>query len=51
MGTTAFLQGFTVLDLATVGPAARASRILADYGMNVIKVGRPAAGGAKQIEP
>ena len=32
------LQGFKVLDLASVGPAARASRILADYGMEVIKV-------------
>ena len=33
-----FLDGLTVLDLASVGPAARASRTLADYGMNIIKV-------------
>lgn len=45
------LSGFTVLDLASVGPAARASRILADYGMDVIKVAPVAAQGAKQIEP
>jgi alpha-methylacyl-CoA racemase len=47
----AFLEGLTILDLASVGPAARASRILADYGMNVIKVAPVAAKGAKQIEP
>jgi alpha-methylacyl-CoA racemase len=33
------LAGFTVLDLSSVGPASRASRILADYGANVVKVG------------
>ena len=32
------LEGVTVLDLATVGPAARASRWLADYGARVVKV-------------
>lgn len=47
----AFLKGLTILDLASVGPAARASRILADYGMNVIKVAPVAAKGAKQIDP
>jgi len=46
-----FLEGLTILDLASVGPAARASRILADYGMNVIKVAPVAARGAKQIDP
>jgi len=46
-----FLEGLTILDLASVGPAARASRILADYGMNVIKVAPVAAKGAKQIDP
>lgn len=45
------LEGFTVLDLASVGPAARASRILADYGMRVIKVAPVAAKGAKQVDP
>ncbi|MBV2235411.1 MAG: CoA transferase [Sterolibacterium sp.] len=47
----ALLKGYNVLDLASVGPAARASRILADYGMNIIKVAPVAAKGAKQIEP
>lgn len=47
----AFLEGLTILDLASVGPAARASRILADYGMSVIKVAPVTAQGAKQIDP
>jgi alpha-methylacyl-CoA racemase len=42
------LNGVTVLDLSTVGPAARASRWLADYGTRVVKVGAPAG---LQIEP
>src|SRR3954469_18298101 len=37
----ALLEGITVLDLSTVGPAARASRWLADYGARVIKVAAP----------
>ncbi len=45
------LKDYTILDFASVGPAARASRILADYGMNVIKVAPVAAKGKKQIEP
>jgi alpha-methylacyl-CoA racemase len=47
----AMLDGVTVLDLSTVGPAARASRILADYGASVIKVGAVPAAGAVQITP
>ncbi|AYH43734.1 CaiB/BaiF CoA-transferase family protein [Azoarcus sp. DN11] len=46
-----FLDGYTVLDLASVGPAARASRLLADFGMRVIKVAPVAAKGAKQVDP
>jgi len=42
------LSGITVLDLSTVGPAARASRWLADYGARVVKVGAPSG---LQIEP
>ncbi len=42
------LAGITVLDFSTVGPAARCSRILADYGATVVKIGAP---GAVQIEP
>ncbi|MYB86822.1 MAG: CoA transferase, partial [Acidimicrobiaceae bacterium] len=36
---TAALAGVRVIDLAPVGPAARATRLLADYGADVIKVG------------
>ncbi len=36
------LAGITVLDLATVGPAARCTRLLADYGATVVKVGHGA---------
>ena len=43
-----FLDGIVVLDLASVGPAARASRWLADYGARVVKVAAPAG---LQIEP
>ena len=50
--TTPALEGITVLDLASVGPAARASRILADYGADVVKVGAvPRAGGAQIVPP
>jgi alpha-methylacyl-CoA racemase len=45
------LQGTRVLDLSSVGPAARCSRILADYGASVVKVGPPARKGSVQIEP
>jgi len=45
------LDGVRVLDLATVGPGARASRILADYGADVVKVGAVPRAGAVQIAP
>ncbi|MDH3705336.1 MAG: CoA transferase [Acidimicrobiia bacterium] len=45
------LDGITVLDLASVGPAARASRWLADYGAEVIKVGPVPRHGGVQITP
>jgi alpha-methylacyl-CoA racemase len=53
MGTdTGLLDGIRVLDLASVGPAARASRWLADYGADVIKVGPvPAQGGVQLVPP
>lgn len=47
----AFLAGLTVLDLSSVGPATRCSRVLADYGASVIKVGAPPRRGAVQIQP
>jgi alpha-methylacyl-CoA racemase len=45
------LAGVTVLDLSSVGPASRASRILADYGASVVKVGPTSAKGGVQIQP
>ena len=45
------LHNLVVLDLASVGPAARASRILADFGMQVIKVAPVRAHSAKQTDP
>src|SRR5439155_3873156 len=46
---TGMLDGITVLDLASVGPAARASRWLADYGARVVKVAPKSEG--VQIRP
>ena len=48
---TPALDGVRVLDLASVGPGARASRILADYGADVVKVGAVPRAGAVQIIP
>src|ERR1700736_78361 len=48
---TGLLDGVSVLDLASVGPAARASRWLADYGADVIKVGPVPARGETHISP
>ncbi len=45
------LDGVTVLDLASVGPAARASRMLADFGARVVKIAPTSRKGAKQIQP
>ena len=42
------LAGVVVLDLATFGPAARCTRVLADYGATVVKVGSVPGGG---VEP
>ncbi len=48
---TDLLEGVRVLDFATVGPAARASAILADYGAQVTKVGAVPSSGAVTITP
>lgn len=45
------LAGVRVLDLASVGPAARASAILADYGADVVKVAPVPGDTAKQVVP
>ena len=49
--TAGLLDGVTVLDLASVGPAARASRWLADYGATVVKVGPVPTQAGVQITP
>jgi alpha-methylacyl-CoA racemase len=49
--STPLLKGITVLNLASVGPAARAARTLADYGARVIQVSPTLRRGAKQIRP
>ncbi|WP_194914525.1 CaiB/BaiF CoA transferase family protein [Catenulispora rubra] len=45
------LAGVRVLNLASVGPAARAGRWLADYGAEVVNVGAVPARGSVQITP
>jgi alpha-methylacyl-CoA racemase len=45
------LDRITVLDLSTVGPAARCTRLLADYGATVVKVGAVPNRGADPIRP
>lgn len=52
MTTRPLLDGISVLDLSTVGPASRASRILSDYGADVVKVGSvPSAGYSRTLPP
>ena len=43
------LDGFTLLDFSSMGPGPRCTRLLADYGMRVIKV-RPPAGVTRVME-
>jgi alpha-methylacyl-CoA racemase len=45
------LAGVTVLDLSTVGPGTRCTRILADYGAAVVKVGVPPVKSKLQVQP
>jgi alpha-methylacyl-CoA racemase len=45
------LAGTIVLDLATVGPATRCTRLLADYGATVVKVGAVPGSGPEPIRP
>ncbi len=49
--SNSLLRGVTVLDLASVGPAARTSRWLADYGATVVKVGPTPGHDHVQITP
>ena len=46
------LEGIRVLDLSSVGPAARATRLLADYGAEVVKVAPvPRRAGVATVPP
>ena len=45
------LSGITVLDLSTVGPAARCTHLLADYGARVVKVSSVPSAAAAPIVP
>jgi alpha-methylacyl-CoA racemase len=45
------LAGVVVLDLSSVGPAARCTRLLADYGATVVKVGPVPGQGPAQVTP
>ena len=46
------LEGTRVLDLSSVGPAARATRLLADYGADVVKVAPvPRRAGVATVPP
>ena len=45
------LSGISVLDLSTVGPASRCTRLLADYGAEVTKVGPVPGRGAPAVVP
>ena len=45
------LSGVVVLDLASVGPAARCTRMLADYGATVVKVGAVPGRGVEPLRP
>jgi alpha-methylacyl-CoA racemase len=51
MPERSLLDGITVLDLASVGPAVRASRWLADWGADVVKVGPVPKDAGVQIVP
>ena len=51
MSSAGSLHGVTVLDLSTVGPGTRCTRILADYGARVVKVGAPPRRSGVQVEP
>ena len=45
------LDGVVVLDLSSVGPAARCTRLLADYGAVVVKVAPVPGRGPAQVAP
>ncbi len=48
---TGLLSGITVLNLGSVGPAARAARSLADYGARIVQIAPVSKQGALQTKP
>ena len=46
----AFLAGVRIVDFSRHGPGARASRIFADYGAEVVRIGRPRHRMAGEID-
>ncbi len=49
--TSPALDGVVVLDFSTVGPGSRCTRILADYGATVVKIGVPPRKAGLQTQP
>lgn len=45
------LRGVTVVDLSSVGPASRATRLLADYGARLVKIAPPPGRGPYTVPP
>ncbi len=50
-GSKPMLAGITVLNLGAVGPAARAARMLADYGARIVMIAPVSKKGALQTKP
>jgi alpha-methylacyl-CoA racemase len=49
--TAPLLEGVRVLDLSSVGPASRATRVLSDFGASVTKIGPVPSDDALMITP
>ena len=45
------LRGYTVIELAGIGPAPMGGMILADMGADLIRIERPGAADPKMSEP
>ena len=45
------LHGYTIIELAGIGPAPMGAMILADMGAVVIRIERPGAADPKSAEP
>jgi alpha-methylacyl-CoA racemase len=51
MNSSGPLAGVRILDLSVVGPASRCTRLLADYGAEVVKIGPVPGRGPAQSDP